>query len=287
MTATDTPTTQALAKVDSRPDSLLDRYRADFSLVLPTHINGDQWVRVAQGVLRRNRDVARIAQNNPGSFLFAMLDCARLGLEVGDTYHLVPFGKEIVGIKDYKGELELVYRAGAVRSVVAEIVYENDPFEYDTRSPEPPAHKPKWFGGDRGRMVGGYAYAHMIAGGISRVVLMDEAMFNRHKAESKTASRKDSLWNKWTESAWLKTLVHELKKWVPTSPEYRNEVLRAQTALDDISGELSERLPEPLPIEDHGTDDDVVEAEIVDDDEPRTYAPDDPERPFDEPGSFT
>jgi recombination protein RecT len=51
---------------------------------------------MTMGVVRRNKQLALIAQRNPGSFLAAVLDAARLGLEIGDTYHLVPFGNEVV-----------------------------------------------------------------------------------------------------------------------------------------------------------------------------------------------
>lgn len=274
---TDTQTSQAIEKAQNGPGAMVAQYRADFALVLPSHINPDQWVRVAQGVMRRDPKLARAAQNNPGSFLSAMLDCARLGLEPGDTYHLVPFGNEVTGIKDYKGEIELIYRAGAVASVKAEIVYTDDEFEWDGGAHmERPVHKPaSWFD-DRGQMLGGYAYAVMTTGATSRVVVMGEKEILDHKKVSKTASRNDSPWNRWPKAMYLKTLVHELQKWVPTSAEYRQELLQTQAAMNDISGDLTERLPEPNPPRPDVDEDGVIDAELVD----NGYADDDPERPF-------
>lgn len=80
----------ALARRDDSAAGLIERYCGDFATVLPSHIKAETWVRVAQGVLRRNDKLAVIAQRNPGSFMAALLECARLGLEVGDTFHLVP-----------------------------------------------------------------------------------------------------------------------------------------------------------------------------------------------------
>lgn len=274
-----TPTSQAIEKASNGPGALVAQYRDDFALVLPTHIDPKQWVRVAQGVMRRDPKLTRAAQNNPGSFLSAMLDCARLGLEPGDTYHLVPFGNEVTGIKDYKGEIELVYRAGAVASVKAEVVYEHDEFEWDGgQQMERPRHQPSggWFA-DRGRMIGGYAYAVMTTGATSRVVVMSEAEILEHKKVSKSSGRSDSPWNRWPKAMWLKTLVHELQKWVPTSAEYRQELMRSQAAAGDVSPDLAGQLPAPNPPDDDGLvpvdEDGVVEAEIVNGD-------DDPERPF-------
>ena len=108
--------------------ALVEKYKGDFSLVLPPHINADQWVRVAQGVLRREPKTAKVALANPGSLLSALLRCAHLGLEPGDTFHLVPFGNEIVGITDYTGEIELMYRTGTVAKVEAQVVKDLDIF---------------------------------------------------------------------------------------------------------------------------------------------------------------
>jgi recombinational DNA repair protein RecT len=42
---------------------------------------------------------------------------------------------------------------------------------------------------------------------------------NRHRAKSGAWQREDSPWQQWPESMQLKTLVHELRKWVPWAVE--------------------------------------------------------------------
>jgi hypothetical protein len=101
------PTSQAVAKQDST--AIIAQYSQDFAAVLPTHIKPDQWLRLTQGMFRRDKNLARILERNPGSVLAALLDAARLGLDVGDTYHLIPFGNEVVGTEDYTGLIELIY----------------------------------------------------------------------------------------------------------------------------------------------------------------------------------
>jgi recombination protein RecT len=272
------PTSQALATRDNGPESMIEQYRGSFAMVLPSHVKPDAWVRLSQGLLRRNKSLASAAKANPGSFLSALLDCARLGLEPGDTYHLVPFGNEVTGIVDWTGEVELIYRAGAVSSVKAEIVYANDVFVWEPGVMDRPKHtppvdpatgNPNWFTADRGDMVGVYAYAVMKDGSTSRVVVYDRKQINRLKALAKGTTRKDSPWSLWEDRMWLKSSVKALAKWVPSSAEYREQVLRQEAAAQDVAGQMHVTLPtadygpdipEPLP-----SDDDVVDAEILPD----------------------
>lgn len=203
--------------------------------VLPSHIDPALFIRVAQGVVRRDTKLADAATRNFPSFMSALMHCARLGLEPGETFHLIPFEDrknhtvEIQGIVDYKGEIELIYRAGAVGSVTAELVHSNDTFSYLPGVHDRPQHQIDWFR-DRGDLIGVYAYAVMNSGAISRVVVMGPADIAKIQAESKGANRADSPWKKWPERMWLKSAVHQLYKWVPSSPEYLTELLRAKAA---------------------------------------------------------
>lgn len=249
------------------PAELVDKYSGDFATVLPSHIKPETWIRVAQGALRRNEDLAKAAARNPGSFLNALLDAARLGLDPGsDQYYLVPFGSEVTGIVGYQGEVEMIYRAGAVSSVKAEVVYSNDKFDYAPHM-DRPHHTVDWFGGSRGEMVGVYAYAVMRDGSTSRVVMMTKDDIARIKAVAKGTSRNDSPWNMWEDRMWLKSAVHQLAKWVPTSAEYRNELRADQAAVAAAHAEASrpplriDVLTEAGPV-DSGTGE-VVDAELV------------------------
>ena len=204
------------------PVETVARYRDDFASVMPSHVKPASWVRLAQGALRRDPKLAAAAASNPGSLLSSLLDAARLGLEPGsEQYYLVPFGGEVTGIVGYQGEVELIWRAGAVSSIKCEIVYERDYFVYDS-SMDRAEHRPDWFA-DRGQMIGVYAYAVMGNGATSRVVVLSKKDVERAKAVSRSSSSPSSPWAKWPEAMWRKTAVHELAKWVPTSAEFRAE----------------------------------------------------------------
>ena len=223
---------QAVAQRDTSPSALVGQYRDDFARVLPSHVKPETFVRLAQGALRRDDNLARAAQQNPGSLMAALLDCARLGHDPAtEAYYLVPFGGEVQGIEGYRGEIERMYRAGAVTAVKAEVVRQADHWHFDRRTMERPDHQFDDFASadDRGPLRGVYAFAEMVTGVPSRVVVMGRDDVMRHKAMSKGYERPTSPWQRWEESMWLKCAVHELEKWVPSSNEYRR--VQAQTAV--------------------------------------------------------
>lgn len=254
--------TNAVAQRDNGAQALIAKYRTDFAQVSPTHLRPATFVRLSQGLLRRNAKLADAAERNPASFLAALLECARLGHEPGtDAYALVPFNDrkrstvEVVGIEQYQGVIERMYRAGAIRAVKAEVVHADDPFAYEPDAMDRPRHKPDWFAEDRGALIGVYAYAVMLDGSTSRVVMMNRAEVMRHKAVARGGTGDDSPWQVWEEAMWRKTAVHELEKWVPTSAEFRREALRAARDVDD----------EHQAQADGAGTADVVDADIVDD----------------------
>lgn len=248
-----TPTETALARAGS-VQTMVEGYRADYAQVLPSHIRPDTWLRVTMGALRRNPDLVAAAENDPPSLLRELLEAARLGLEPGtDEFYLVPFkdkerGKTVVGIQGYRGIIERMYRAGAVESVVAEVVHAADVFEFSPGLHRVPLHTVDWFAADRGPMVGVYAYAVMRGGTTSRVVVLGETEVERSKKASKGSSSASSPWNTNPRAMWLKTAVRRLEPWVPTSSEYR-EALRASRPLvvDTTTGEVTRNEDEETP----------------------------------------
>lgn len=274
-------TSQAVATQDNGPGALVQRYSGDFATVLPSHIKPDTWVRLAQGVLRRDANLARVAAGNPGSFLAALFDAARQGLDPGtEQYYLVSFGRDVQGIRGYQGEIELMYRAGAISSVIVEVVREHDTFRYSPGRDERPIHEIDWDLDDRGPLRLVYAYAVMKDGATSKVVVLNK----HHIAEAKSASRgsnnASSPWKKHEEAMWMKTAAHRLTKWVPTSAEYIREQLRAvrdvqaeqpQGPAPEVPGAAPTDLEQDTagqPLED---DYQVYDGEIVDD-EPEPWS---------------
>ncbi len=274
---------KAIAERDAGPSQLIETYRADLTAVLPRHVKPEQWMRLSVGLLRKNKQLAQVAQANPWSLMSALLDCARLGLEPGVTYHLVPFGSEIVGISDYKGLIELMYNSGSVRSVKSEVIRAGDlerhpddgkpRFLWEPDEMERPRFKPDWFA-DRGDLIGAYAYAVMDDGAVSQVIVMNKGEIEKVRAVSKTAKKSDSPWNVWPDRMFRKTVLRQLAKFVPTSTEKLTATAERLDSVPDLVLPHRDELP-PVPDRPLYDDGDVVDADVVDQSAAGVAAPSD------------
>lgn len=266
----------AIEKRDQGPAAVVEQYRESLALVMPSHLQQrvGAWIRNTQGLLRRDEKLMQAAQNDVGQFIAVLMDAGRLGLEPGtEQYYLVPRwnnkkrATEVTGVRGYQGEIELMYRAGAVSSVIVEVVRERDQFQFRPGRDERPVHDIDWDADDRGELRLVYAYAVMKDGATSKVVVLNRGHIAKARAKSDSADKDWSPWNTDEESMWLKTGAHRLAKWVPTSAEYMREQIRAQAVV------ASEQRPEPLPTAipapapgtvDDDYDEGPIEGELVD-----------------------
>lgn len=261
-----------IARQEQTPASLIEQYKPELATVAASHVKVDTFARLAVGVLRQNPRLMQAAQTNPGSLMSALMTAARLGLEPGtEQFYLRPIKRkgqfEVQGIVGYQGIVELIYNAGAASSVVVEVVRQNDQFLWtpgaldDHRPPrwpgamKQPFHKADWFG-NRGPLVGAYAYAAMQGGAISKVVVLNADHIARAKAKSDGADGEYSPWRTDEESMWLKTAARRLGKWVPTSAEKRSAVIERLDAPALTAAPLGEVDPDE--------DDTPIDGELVD-----------------------
>lgn len=265
--------TNAVARRDTGPGAMIKQYSDDFQMVLPEHVKPATFVRLAQGVLRRDAKLAQIAQRNPASLMAALLECARLGHDPGTTaFWLVPYGSEIQGIEGYTGIIERIFRAGAVSSVKAELVYAKDHYRFNPTTMAVPDFQPDDFADDRGELIGAFAYAELKDGGTSRVVRINRKYIDKVKAESRGSNSSSSPWTKWFDQMVLKTVLRRLEPFVPTSTEFRREELRAVQAVAAEAGQPTQR-PAAPPRQDREpvnvthfqeVGDEPIDAEVID-----------------------
>jgi recombination protein RecT len=277
-------TSKAVATRSTGGHAIVAQYAPDLKQVMPSHINRDQWIRLAQGALKKGRKVKApdgvmrteleiAAISNVGVFMSELINAARLGLEPGTeqfylTSRKVKGQPEILGIVGYQGYIELMYRAGAISSVVAECVYRNDSFEYTPGVDERPVHRIDWDLEDRGELRLVYAYAIMKDKATSKVVVLNAAAIASIKKSANGTDSQYSPWNTHPAAMWLKSAVRQLAKWVPTSAEYIREQLRAQRDVA-AEGQFAPNLtglPEiPLDADIEHDDGQVIDAEVLDD----------------------
>jgi recombination protein RecT len=221
-----TSQSQEVATRANGPAALVKQYESRLSALLPDHRKPEAWLRLATGVLRDDK-LRAAAESDPQSFIGALSEAASLGLNPGTKqYYLIPQkekGKLMVrGQTGYQGEIELIYNAGAVSSVIVEVVYSNDKFEYQPGINERPIHTIDWVADDRGSILLAYAYAVMKDGATSKVVIVNKTRIARAKESSMGSESQYSPWVRDAAAMWAKTAVHDLTKFVPTSAELRN-----------------------------------------------------------------
>lgn len=264
--------TQAVAKRETGPVSIMWGRGKHFESILPDHIEVKGFLGTAAAALYGNDELMKAAERSPDSLIQALMRCASLGHRPGtEEFYLVPRKKkgipEVQGIEGYRGIVERMYRSGAVASVVVREVCEKDEFEFVEGVHDKPQHSVNWFAGSRGQMIGVYAYAVLTTGAVSRVVILskDDVMAAREASDSKDSGY--SPWNRLDggkdhpeftgRSMWWKTAARRLEPWVPTSAEYRREQLRAAAAAVTAPPPAPETVSRPASP-------DIVDGEVVD-----------------------
>lgn len=199
-----------------------DKFKAQVSRSLPTHLKPDRFLRIACTTVMR---VPKLKECEPASFFSALLTLSQLGLEPdGRRAHLIPFNNKRRGcvecqlIVDYKGLVELVLGSGKISHIHADTIRENDVFEYDKGRIL--NHKID-FRKPRGEVYAVYAIATTKEGQEKCEVMSKEDI---EAIRARSRSREDGPWaTDWDEMA-KKTVFRRLSKWLPLTPEQRDSV---------------------------------------------------------------
>jgi len=236
---------QVAKKTDSATSvrKLIESQRANLEKALPEICSGERFVRVAMTAITKNPKLADCDQR---SLMVALLDCASLGIEPDNRRaHLIPFNKSVKQpdgswkkvpqvqlIIDYKGLVELVRRSGEVSKIHADVVCDNDIFEYDCG--EVTQHKIN-FKGSRGNVYAVYAFAEMKSGEKQTCVMTVEEV---EKIREASLGKNSDPWKiHWNEMA-KKTVFRRLCKWLPLSSENLELISRDDTQFNKPKVEI-------------------------------------------------
>jgi len=242
-------TAQLPANQQDQPKTLksllmTESVKEQIATALPSHMTADRMVRAAMTAMLRT---PKLAQCDQTSFMQCMLTLSQLGLEPdGRTAHLIPFENRKEGrvdcqlIVDYKGLVELVQRSGKVSTIHADVVCENDDFEYDMgeiKRHRVDLRKP------RGKVYAVY----------TRIVMKDNTckceVMSREEVDAvrgRSRAGQSGPWvTDWNEMA-KKTVFRRASKWLSLSPELRDAV---QVDDDQFEHRLNvESLPDSPPV---------------------------------------
>lgn len=279
----------ALELAQRGPTALLSDERLQWAAITPAHVDATAFVALAAAYVRRDENLTLAMKANPQSLILALRECAVLGhMPVKGMFSLVAFrdrkatgGWSVVGVEEWRGVVERMYRSGGVTSVRIGVGRENDRVLGFNRGVDVlPRHMYDEFASrdERGPLKAVWAYARLHTGDWSDVAWLNRHDIARHRAMSKTATyvkqgeTEASGGNFWgpawpaegpnTEAMWRKTALHVLEGLVPASAEYRWQVGKVEAA----ASMPRQGMPDAVP---HGSDwagsDQVQEAEVVPD----------------------
>lgn len=213
--------------------------KAQIQAALPKHMTPERMARIVTTEIRKNPGLVKCERN---SFLGAVIQCAQLGLEPGNSLghaYILPFEKRekvngswqtvrtdaqlIIG---YRGMIDLARRSGQIVSISARTVREGDEFSYQFGLQEDLVHKPNE-SGEPGEITHVYAVARLRDGGVQFEV-MSMAQVNAVREQSKA---KDSgPWKTHFEEMAKKTVIRRLFKYLPVSVEIQRAVTLDEAA---------------------------------------------------------
>lgn len=192
----------------------LENYRPVIAALLPAHISEHHFIATVANACRKT---PALFNCDPSTILAGALRAAQLGLELNDERnlcYLIPRGNKATWQLGYGGVMELARRATPGLRFNGDIVHANDEFEEISGS-EPKLHHRKALV-DRGDPIAWYVVA-FFPDGSKQWVVLDRDRVEYHRKFSSQPQGK--LWTESYDAAALKSCVHELKRWLPSSPE--------------------------------------------------------------------
>lgn len=186
--------------------------------------NKEEALRFMTSAVDYVRRVPKLLETDRQSLLLALVQVAQykfLPSGVSGEAYIIPYKSEAKFQMGYQGYLTLVYRTKKVTAIRANIIHENDVFEYEEGLEATLVHKPAGLKNPKGAAIGVYAVAEMVGGGrVFKVMSKDDVMAIKNLSKAKAA--KESPWNSDKDPElwmWKKTCLLQLVKVLPKTPE--------------------------------------------------------------------
>ncbi|WP_408953015.1 recombinase RecT [Lysobacter sp. Hz 25] len=120
--------TPAKASNGAQLNQFLEKYKGQFAVALPKHLNPDRMIRLALTAFNGNRQLQQCDMN---SIAASIITAAQLGLEIGvaGQGYLVPYKGKCTFVPGWQGYVDLVSRSGRA-TVWTGAAFEGDEFEF-------------------------------------------------------------------------------------------------------------------------------------------------------------
>lgn len=214
----------------------INSMKDQIAAALPSVITPERFTRIVLTALSSN---PRLASCEPKSFLGAMMTAAQLGVEpntpLGQAY-LIPYGNQCQFQLGYKGLIDLAYRSGEISTIGAEVVYENDEFEYELGLDSKLNHKPL-MKGDRGSAIAYYAYWKGKDAGYGFCVMSVDDIRAHAKKFSKAGS--NSPWATNFDEMAKKTVLKKVLKYAPLKTDFSRQISTDESVHDTLGADMT------------------------------------------------
>ncbi len=218
----------------------VQQMQGEIAKALPSVMTPERFTRITLSALSANPQLAQTTQN---SFLGAMMTAAQLGMEpntpLGQAY-LIPFRNK--GILEcqfqlgYKGLIDLAYRSGEVTTIQAQVVYENDEFEYALGLDPQLKHIPAM--SNRGEPIYFYAVFKTKDGGFGFEVMSVEDVKLHAQKYSKSFNSAYSPWKTNFEEMAKKTVLKKVLKYAPMKTDFARGLSADETIKHGVSDDM-------------------------------------------------
>ena len=134
----------------------------------------------------------------------------------------VLYGNQVNYLPMVEGVIKLMHNSGLIKTISAEVVYENDCFEYELGSKPFVKHIPLLVG-DRGNRICVYCHVQTANDGDFVEIL------NMQEVEKcKQVAKTQAVWTKWYDQMCKKTAIHRIAKRLP-----KNDVINSVVRIED------------------------------------------------------
>lgn len=168
--------------------------------------------------LNNNDTLMNAAINSPASLLNSVLNVALTGLSLNPVLkfaYLIPRKGRVLLEPSYIGLIKILTDAGIVKSIRAEIVRQNDDFDFQLGS-KPFIRHSRNLASDNDSIIGAYAIAEL-ADGLQQFEVMSKSDIDKIMERSESAKSNFSPWKSDYSEMARKTVIRRLYKYLPKS----------------------------------------------------------------------
>ena len=202
----------------------LEKMADKFTEALPRQMDVNKFISVAKLTLNKN---PKLLQADKTSLMQTFMKAAQDGLYLdGREAAAVQYGNQVNYLPMVEGVIKLMHNSGLIKTISAEVVYENDCFEYELGSNPHVKHIPLLVG-NRGNRICVYCYVQTANDG-EYIEIMNMDDLDKCKQQAKGASSPHSPWVKWFDQMAKKTVIHRIAKRLP-----KNDAISSVVRIDE------------------------------------------------------